>query len=1247
MNNKKDSKKSRIEAVVIALLFIGTALLIPINTIATNPQNTSSPIDDSQKNSYPEGSEVPFILDRSYYLTDPDPASMNAADNDDGGYKKDAGMDQNRANVIYPGELIDDTPGRGRNGKLSSTDVSDWYYFSVCIGQQIIFTLTPPGGFDFDVSLWTTSKVMVASSNNSGSTPETITYTATYSGKWYVYLHFVSGTGTGRYTIDVTLNGQNDAGTGNDAPNTQNTALLLTPGDYHGYLDMNDPYDWYKIQATAGQGIHVILKMKDIAYLNDFDLQLYNPSGTLVYEGNQYYDDDFNYPADVTGQWSIRVDIFPGWVDCPQPTEWKYYSYGAGAYNLTLALETSGNVPGPIPQPGITPIAKTFKVTNDPDSTKDDFGYLAAIPACNYLSGGQRYLAPIIYTGDSTPTAYYDSPTEFGTVNDMTQYLVDDWEDYLQTYGKTPAQYTVPADPIQAASEIAINGWTSASTAVVAVDGSTFADDVKTVVKKTKTLTRSAQVIDVPNTDPKLNSSFGYMMFLGPKWGALTVNTSGITTTSGAAYGSLLTQVFPKFIDVSSDDWPVPYDGVGYAGDIFFPVTRTGFWSAQSQLSTNYFDQIKITKIEGDRYHFKVNSNDAVINAVVTTDTPSDLLVFLVDPNGYLRAPIMQAWNGPVNPIHIWNGLENPAANHWRTWNPAPHTESSAEVLHPEKGMWTVIVVPRYPEGANVKYTLETTVRTVNPDRADATISAANAAVIASMNHYPLLYVNKDSVPAATTDAFTHLGVTKVIFVERNDIGSAVRASLPLDKDLTTMQAIVDEIKSYPASENYVTATSLKTGEGYFASAAMLAAYHGSPVIRVEECPDGDPAALAQRIQSSQRWGGDFYHGSRANMHLPQASAPVEQNKFKLMMAFVKFLLNGNASALPPLGLDAKRYWNEEMFNDFHNYIVSLGLDRDGQEGYAIVAPRSDINMELHSVLMGNNSFAGDIPGITPAYSSNIVVRSVLYPALIFANPGRDVTTSSLMNYPEKNSFTLNDKKSHTAYSSSTVKNTFSSHLRTYDGHTFWEPHIQRMNDGASAYYYSGHGTGGSGMSEMYEQSDLSNYPEQIWWDSWRGYMYDNWKMPREVTSGNVWFNPEPPMLYDIIHYKWVDQTFQNLRSNAIFYMSCTTGDGDAPLVFLEHGALFWYGNANTGLCPEADIGDDAVFEATLIDGQSVGVAWSQQVWLHYRDFTTGDNASMYGPSSLYPVSSIQVIYGDPSSVIYSPEWQSPVPIDA
>jgi len=1243
MNNKRDSKKSRIEAVVIALLFIGTALIVPVGTIAQNAQNNTKTNDGSQKNFYTEDSEGPFILDRSYFLRDPNPASMNTADNDDGGYKKDAGTDLPRALALYPGELIDETPGRGRAGKLSSTDLNDWYFFSVCQGQQIVFTVTPPSGFDINISLWTAASLMVTSSNNSGSTPETITYTATYSGKWYVWLKYVSGTGTGRYTFSVVLNGQNDANSGTDAPNTRTAALLLTPGTYFGFVDMNDPYDWYKFQVTVGQGIHLKLKMKDIAYLTDFDLQLYNPSGKLVYEGNQYYDDDFNYPADVTGQWSARVDIFPGWVDVPTPTEWSYYSYGSGAYNLTLAIETSAPAPpGPIPQPQITPMAKTFKITNDPTSTKDDFGYLAAIPACNYLDGtGKRYLAPIIYTGDSTPTAYYDDPAEFGTVDDTTQYLVDDWNAYLTTYGKTPVQYTVPADPIQAAAAIATQGWSSSPTVVVAVDGSGFEDTVKTVVKKTATLKRDADFETVAGDSPKIQNiggSAGYPIFLGPKWCALNVSmfgTGGATPTIGA--------ILPLYMTMAQDWWPSPYDAEGPKTDMYYPVNRMGIWVAGTDIQNPGWT-MKITKYAGDRYRFKVTAADSVINAKLTTTAASDLLVFLIDPQGNLRAPTMSAWNGPVNPIHVWNGLENPAYNPWRNWHPAPHTEYSAEVLHPETGTWTAIVVPREANGSNVKYTLNVDVRTVSQDRADATISAANAAVIASLNHMPLLYVTKDSVPAATASAFTTLGVTKVIFVERGEIGSAVRSSLPtIEKDLKTMQEIVDEIKSYPASENYVTVTSLKTGDGFFAPAAMLAAYHGSPVIRVEDAPDGDPAAVAQRIHTWQRWDGDFYHGSRSTGHLPQAAAPVEQNKLKVYITLVKFFLGMNVT-VPDYGLDAKRFWNEEMVTKFYDYIDSLGLDNGGQEGYVTVAPRDDITLELHSALMGNNSYAGDIPGDTPAYTNDIVIRNVLYPALIYANPGRNITTGQMMNFPDGGSWKTNDGVTTPSFSSRDVKNSFSSHLRTYDGHTLWVAYLQRMNEGASVFYYSGHGTGGSGMSAQYNQTEHSNYPDQIWWDAWRGYMYDNWKTARD--NGQVWYNPEPPTLYDIIHYKWIDQFLGNLRSQAVFYMSCTTWDGDGPMIYLDHGAVCGYGNAGTGLCPEADLQDDLFFRDVMIDGEAIGPAFSKQVWLHYRDFTTGDNTSMYGSSSMQ-VTTIQAIYGDPNLIIYSPEWQSPIPVDA
>ena len=355
------------------------------------------------------------------------------------------------------------------------------------------------------------------------------------------------------------------------------------------------------------------------------------------------------------------------------------------------------------------------------------------------------------------------------------------------------------------------------------------------------------------------------------------------------------------------------------------------------------------------------------------------------------------------------------------------------------------------------------------------------------------------------------------------------------------------------------------------------------------------------------------------------------------------------SGTLPPFGLDAKRYWNEELHDGIYNYISSLDLDLEDQEGYCFVAPRKDIALPAHSVMMGNNSYAGHIVGHTPAYAAQLVSRNLLYPALIFANENRNVTTTQLMNFPDTGSYNrweTNDGEIHTQiYSSREVKKSFGSHGRIYEGHCLWDAHLERMNEGASAMYYSGHGTGGSGVSAQYNQTEHCHYPDQVWWDAWRGYMYDGWKFPRD--NGFRWYNAEQPNLYDIIHFDYNDGLLENLRSIAVFYMSCTTADADGPMVYLDHGAAIYYGNAGSGACPEADLLDDEFFKDAFIYGEPIGPAYSKQVWLHYRDFTTKDPISMYGPSSLIPITTVHCIYGDPTLIVYSPEWTAPTPVDA
>jgi len=1234
----------KIKAVILSFLLLGTMAFVPTSAHIEENSKEINFLNRIEEKMALEDQELgPFQLDRKYIIEDPDPAKVNSDNNMDMGTKRDAGDSMRRSTILYPGEPVDDTPGRGITGEFSTGSDDDWYSFSACEGQQVHVTVSTSG--DVNLHLYDINEAEKATGAGS------LTFTVDYTGYWYLYVEPVSVSSGTIYTLNIDLGNQNDAGTGSDAGNSMSQATTITEGEYYGYLDMNDEQDWYAISANSGDKLHFLLEMDNYALLADFDIHLYNPSGEMVWEEQYYYDDELFYEADQSGQWTVKIDIFPGYSNVPFENEpWDYYSYGSGAYKLTYSKETTiPEIPGEIPQPQITPIAKSFFIQNDPDSNKDEYGYMASIPACNYYEIGDRYLAPIFYQGDDTPTSYYDNYNgSQGVVDDTTQYLIDDWNDYLATYGKTALEYNVPADPIEAAADIATTTWQHSDLAVIAVDGSSISDEVENVLQTTSTLTRDVESTTLQNTDQSLYSEFGHLMNIKKKWCAITLDMPVVTKTYGDDGCTVLTNFYPSYMPMGSDWWPTTYDGAGNATDFYMPITVPGFWGASTPLSQNDFTSYTINKIAGDRYTINLDDNDAVIRVKIETTEASDLLVYLVDPDGNLRAPDMPKWNGPVLALHEWCGLEQPAYNPWREWDPEPHTEYSAEVLHPETGQWTVIVVPRYETGPDYTYTITGEITHINPDRASAAVSAANGAVIASQEHAPLLYVTQDSIPSATSQALTSLGVNKVIFVERDGIGSNVKSSLPtVQTDLTTMQGIIDQIKGYSQTENYITIASIKTGQGYIASAAMIGAYHCSPVLRIGEAPD-NPAGVADRIETWQLQDGDYYHGSRSTGHLPEYSEPLpgggKWTLSTLINTALYVMTGGNSGSIPPLGMDAKRYWNEEMHDGVYNWINSYGLDLEGKEAYCIVADRADINLVLHFVMMGNNSYAGHIPGITPAYLSAVVNRNILYPAVIYANPNRDITTSQMMNFADGGMWRTNDGENTNAYSSRVIKEIFNSHGRTYEGHCLWDAHLLRMNEGASIMYYAGHGTGGSGISAQYIQTDESNYPDQVWWDAWRGYSgYDNWRIVR--NNGRSWYNPEPPSLYDIIHFDHVDDLFENLHSVVSLWLSCTTADGDGPMVYLDHGAVLHLGNAGTGLTPQEDLMDDEVFTQAVLWGEPLAKAYSDDVWRHLRDFTTGDPTAMYGASSL-GITTIECIYGDPALIIYSPEWTSPVPID-
>ena len=675
MNN---SKITKIGAVVIAIVFLGSMIVLPMSGAVNIKINKSTILNQVDKNrnqintiEFPptENVGIPQRYDTIYI---PEEDVSLAGEQNDIGYNCDAGNNIVKSFPVYAGEPVNERiPGNGRTGELdpNNKDEADWYKFSVCEGQTLSATLTTSKDYDYSFS-------------NSLGEDAGHSYTADTTGMYFIQIFANSGADDGEYEFDITIGGQNDADTGGDAGNSISQATSISEGSYIGYMDYDDWEDWYSFSANSGQGIFVTIEQVDDREA-DFDIHLYNPSDELVCSAQYYGEDELEFPADASGTWKIKIDMFPGWDTAKWPDD--YLLYGAGAYTLDLDVGGSAEAPTvPMPQPDITPVAQTFIVNDDPNSNKDEYGYLAAVPAANYLDEGERHLSPIVYQGVN------DVPTWFTTVDETTQYLLDDWNTYLSRHSKTAAEYNIPSDPVQAAADIATDKWSSSDTVVLAVDGSGFADEIINVVDDDATLSSSPSVSTIqPGKLKDLGGLFASLTLIGKKWGAIHLIGKGDDFAGDTGL------VTPRYEGVMEDWWPYPYDHNGEDKDTFYPIAQPGIWWPYVT-SIDGLDELQVIKYKGDRYNIPIDSSDCSIEVAISTDTPSNLIIYLIDPDGNVRRPMVPHYNGgDINPLHQWNG------GHWehdqdefRRWKLEPHDDYSVEVHNAMAGTWTAIVVP-------------------------------------------------------------------------------------------------------------------------------------------------------------------------------------------------------------------------------------------------------------------------------------------------------------------------------------------------------------------------------------------------------------------------------------------------------------------------------------------------------------------------------------------------------------------------
>jgi len=296
--------------------------------------------------------------------------------------------------------------------------------------------------------------------------------------------------------------------------------------------------------------------------------------------------------------------------------------------------------------------------------------------------------------------------------------------------------------------------------------------------------------------------------------------------------------------------------------------------------------------------------------------------------------------------------------------------EKPKEIHIPELGWgrYSIAVISLDDTNPEVKFTLSYSWSQIYPEKlAYSFESAANGAVIASIENAPLLYMKKNSLPNCVKEALNTLGVKEVILVGTAGTGDAedkikgIRSWLQEKIDvenLNTAREVFQYIKRKTQENDLIFSTVNSFTQWYIGGfgdpigqeekaslyvgpAALAGAFHGAPVLITDAHP---------KLSASQAWHNEFWRVAYANRLPPSVGCMV---------------LTGH---------------------QIYDFLEEMGLDEpDEMESIVTVAGQFDIGTSWDRSLVGAAT-PGRICG-TPTDSSYWVSRNGLYPLLIFANP--------------------------------------------------------------------------------------------------------------------------------------------------------------------------------------------------------------------------------------------------------------------
>src|SRR5665648_280216 len=209
----------------------------------------------------------------------------------------------------YQGAISISPPGGTFTGLLKAGDDVDYYSIHLEEGQQITLQLTVPGNANYGISLLNPSRSSLGSSITQREI-KTLDYVANSSGAWYIKISRTSG--EGEYQLAIDIQDQNDAEKGQDAGDSYQGAISISPpgGTFTGLLKAGDDVDYYSIHLEEGQQITLQLTVPGNA---NYGISLLNPSrSSLGSSITQREIKTLDYVANSTGAWYIKISRTSG-----------------------------------------------------------------------------------------------------------------------------------------------------------------------------------------------------------------------------------------------------------------------------------------------------------------------------------------------------------------------------------------------------------------------------------------------------------------------------------------------------------------------------------------------------------------------------------------------------------------------------------------------------------------------------------------------------------------------------------------------------------------------------------------------------------------------------------------------------------------------------------------------------------------------------------------------------------------------